>query len=275
MNIDVYTTVSNESFEFAENLISNYNSLSSKRNEISFIANCVATYDDRLVKKLSNLGFVVKNFFGARGTSGHAMSINSAFKMFENQSVNIIADADTMMVAKSWDQILVDYFQINSDIGVVGTSYEDIGRSTSGIGNCQTYKNLPNVTWMACNSLLYDFTSYSCNPNKNTHLAISDSTLSKTYNLPIGYTLLRDTGWEFPEFLMTNSIQSLAFKHFKQNDHETKVIKNSGYDYHEEYHFQDNPFVIHHRGSMKHKFKQSHMSNVFFTLAETYIQHIL
>ena len=169
------------------------------------------------------------------------------------------------MLLKNWDLKIIELL---ADYGIVGTPYEDIGGFSSGSSIYQTYKDKPNVVWMAL-SPKYPWSSLSFNHIKNKNLLINNEYLSELYNLPVGYELVRDVGWEIPLFLEENNIQCRAFKQIKPTSPKIKVLK-TGIDYHEEYHLDDSVVLAHQRGSNHHPFRGNEISRTFYDACESH-----
>lgn len=200
------------------------------------------------------------------GSNGHAAGLNAAFANAGRDVVNVIADTDTVILKRDWDTLIVTLLQ---RFGIVGTCYEDIGGASSGSGKVQTYKRLPSLTWIAL-SPTYDFSGLDAAPDKGTNIAIADEALSRLYNLPIGFELVRDVGWELPRYLQERGIPSTVFDQVKPSSDAAKAVK-SGNDYHEEYQWHGEPILAHQRGSHQHRFRVGDLSGSFYDACERYL----
>lgn len=203
---------------------------------------------------------------GFPGSSRHAAGLNSAFRM-TGDCYDVIADCDTVIVAPQWDAVLTS---VLSEVGMVGAAYEDIGGFSSGSGRQQTYKRLPNVTWLAL-SPAYDFRSFDASHGLERTLRIRTQEQARLYNLPIGSELLRDVGWQLPSYLAARDIPALAMVHVKPSSAEARVLHGTT-DYHEEFHLRGRPFVVHQRGSHKHLFRSMPLSGPFYAGIESYLR---
>jgi len=206
---------------------------------------------------------------GMSGSTAHGACIEHALAMTDDGDIHILVDSDTVVLAKGWD----DYVRcelLDKRIGTVGATYEDVGGFTSGGGNVQTYKGIPNVVWMAL-SPVHRWRDLKAMPRKGDDIHITNDGLSKTYGLPVGYHVLRDVAWQIPEYLTQRNISYVGWKQLKPTK-EAIVLKNLS-DYHEEYQVTaDNvPFVVHHRGSMRHNYRGDRISQNFYTAVDTYL----
>lgn len=267
MIVNIHTTVSDFSFPFFEYMKENYTNTSSKKNELVFYAYCL---DNKSYNKASQIVNSIKSI-ESRGTDGHCNGVKSIFSNLKNtaaDSFDIICDSDTVMLVNSWDIIIENILR---KVGILGSSYEKIGGYSSGNSNVQTYKNKPNLTWFAI-SRRYDFSKIQLDPGKNSHLDISNERLSDLYQLPIGYKLLKDAGWQIPSYLNDNSIPYKTLSHEKPTAL-AKVLKTNQ-DYHEEFQLDGIPFVAHQRGSMSKEFRKHKLSKSFYDVLDAYFNEV-
>jgi hypothetical protein len=203
-----------------------------------------------------------------RGSIGHACAIEHALSMVNDGNIHVISDSDTVVVAKGWD----DYVRIkvlDENIGCMGTTYEKIGGHSSGRGNIQTYKDIPNFSWFVM-SPKFPWPLLNPQPRKDKHVDITDEKLSKVYNLPLNYRVYCDVGWQVPEFLNTNSIPYYGWLQVKPSETKCVVIKGLS-DYHEEYHADSVPFIVHQRGSMTHAYRTAKLSKSFYDYTDLHL----
>jgi hypothetical protein len=189
--------------------------------------------------------------------------------MTDDGDIHIIVDSDTVVLAKGWD----DYIRcelLDKKIGTVGACYEDVGGFTSGGGNVQTYKGIPNVVWMAL-SPIHRWRDLRAMPRKGDDIHITTEGQAKVYGLPVGYHVLRDVAWQIPEYLSNRGITYVGWRQLKPTRDAT-VLKGLS-DYHEEYQVTaDNvPFVVHHRGSMRHAYRGDRISQNFYAAVDKWL----
>jgi len=199
---------------------------------------------------------------------GHCNGVRYALDNIKNteSEIDIIADSDTVMLVNSWDVIAENVLR---KVGVFGTSYERIGGRSSGSVPVQTYKNIPNVTWIAL-SKRYDFSRLQMRPDKQNPLPITNQELSELYQLPVGYSLLKDSGWQIPSYLKENNIPYKALVQEKPTDN-AKVLR-TGDNSHEEYQFEGEPFIAHQRGSLSRGYRSHELSIKFYDTLDAYFQ---
>lgn len=194
------------------------------------------------------------------GSTGHGACVMSTLKLTGDGSVHVIADSDTVIVAKGWD----DYVRtrlVNDRVGLIGSTYEDLGGINSGSAEVQTYKKIPTLTWCAL-SPHHDWRSLDVMPDKTHIVNITDDKLSSVYNLPIGYSIFGEVGWQIPQYLHDNDLSYEGWRQLKPSIDAT-VLKGLS-DYHEEFHVGDVPFLTHHRGSLRHAYRGDKMSRDFY-----------
>ena len=148
------------------------------------------------------------------GSTGHAKGLNRALHTSDPTHINVIADSDTVLLVKGWDNIIREMML---HFSVVGTPYEDIGGACSGHGRGQTYKKLPGFVFFAA-APGCPIKSLDTEPNKQMPIYINDMKLSNRYNLPVGYTLFCDVGWRLPEWLEDRQLTHYEFNNLRLKD---------------------------------------------------------
>ena len=205
---------------------------------------------------------------GMVGSTAHGACIEHALGMTDDGDIHILCDSDTVVVAKGWD----DYVRtklLDDGLGIIGTAVEDLGGFSSGGGNVQMAKNLPTVAWCAL-SPGFSWRALKALPSKGADLPINTDVLSKTYNLPLGYSVLRDVAWQIPQYLADHKIPYQAWKQLKPST--TATILKGLSDYHEEYHVEEIiPFVVHQRGSMRHAYRTDRISSAFYGAVDRFL----
>ncbi len=288
----VHVVVGDKTTEFFDYLRSNYRSLAKRPQDISFycyalgprcyeryasasdVAEAHAVYKwahsyrrETLREWYVFLKAMLIRRPALGGSNGHAAGLNAAGRQLRRlRGIHVFADADTAMLMFGWDQCIRNLL---TNYDIAGVPYEDIGGYSSGPGLVQTYKRIPNAVWMAWPDRL-DLSGINWFPAKEKNISIETDIQSKAYNLPVGYVLVRDVGWELPGFLADGEYSYCAFRHVKPSSLDCKVLK-TGFDYHEEYQYEGEPIVGHHRGSHRHGFRRSEMSNAFFDAVEAYL----
>ena len=200
------------------------------------------------------------------GSTGHGAAIEAALATVRDNDIHIIADADTVVVAKGWDAAIRQKI-IGQRCGIVGTTYEPIGGFSSGNSTNQTYKDLPTVTWMAL-APWHPWSTMQARPAKTETPYVTVETTG-IYNLPVGHTLLRDVGWQIPMFIRDNGVTALSMKHLKHDN--GAVVLNAMSPYHEEFHLDGAPFVVHQRGSLRHAYRADKLSVRFYEVVDAYL----
>lgn len=205
---------------------------------------------------------------GQGGSMGHGICVEHALAMTDDGDIHLNVDSDTVVLAKGWD----DYVRIqllDTNIGIIGATFEDIGGFSSGNSNSQTFKKIPYTAWLAM-SPRHTWRHLQVKPEKGRDLTIDSDDLVKIYNLPRGYHVLRDVGWQIPGYLHNNGVTYVGWRHLKGSK-DALVLKGLS-DYHEEFHVDPGiPFVVHHRGSLRHAYRGSDLSNKFYGAVDAYL----
>lgn len=271
----VHTTVDKNTFEYVESMCATAKALASFPKEITFIAHVMGDVfhelsmsshvDEARAVKMDNEATRDPN----RGTSNdHALCIMDALSMTDNERIHVIADSDTSLLAKGWDNYIRQ--RMAAGIGIIGTTYEDLGGFSSGSGIGQTYKRIPNFIFAALNPI-HDWRNLSILPDKRHRVIINTQELSETYNLPLGQQVFGEAGWQLPQFLRDNGISYEGWTQLKPT--KDAIVLKGLTDYSEEYHVDGSiPFVAHQRGGRKHAFKRHELSTNFFNAVDAHLK---
>lgn len=248
-------------------------SLANHHDKLRMSVHCMGpTAMENLAKLPATKTYHVPNISpdqGLVGSVGHGACVEHALSMTDDGDIHIIVDSDTVVLAKGWDDY-VRHLVLDKDVGTFGATYEDVGGFTSGAGAVQTYKGAPNVVWMAL-SPLHRWQDLRALPEKSSNLEITSAGMSQIYGLPIGSHVLRDVAWQIPEYLASREISYVGLKQLKPSHVASVVLKNLS-DYHEEYHVEgDVPFIVHHRGSMKYKYRSDDISVNFYAKVDAWL----
>jgi len=268
MKINIHTVFSNHSKEYYEYMIQNHIEKSSDENDLMFFGYCLD--GDSEVSGCNKVYSLPKIAAGVPTSDLHGHGLNYTLKEVIHQEnlndeINVFADSDSVILMRNWDYVLVNLLTYN---GIVGTTFEKIGGFCSGDGKTQTYKNKPSITWMAL-SPKHDWTEMDLMPEMGSTIEIDTEEKSEIFELPLGYNLLRDTGWKLPIFLHENKIPFLGFEHVAPGDPQSIALKDCE-NYNEEYQIEGEPFLGHQRGSRKRKFRKTPLSSKFYNSCEAY-----
>lgn len=289
--IRLHAVVCDNSIDYFRYMVTNHREMASADADIRVVAHCT---DEAALRAVSQSGLAqtaipvyrhpsffvvgsinyVPNLFklllgkpvhlGA--SSGHAAGLNSAFRLTGEGAYDVLADCDTVVVAPDWDRIVCDLLD---RVGIVGASYERIGGITTGTIDCQTYKDLPMLTWAAL-SPRYDFTRLDASHRLLMKKPVRNAREAAIYNLPVGYKVLCDVGWKLAPYLAKRRIPSATLTWITPLSDEARVIAGTD-NYHQEYHLDGRPFLVHQRGSHKYRFKQDAMSQKFYAATEAFL----
>jgi len=262
----VHIITSRQTLQYHDYCVNNLKSLAHNPEDINVTSHCM---DEDSFNHVISKGGTAVSTAGGSGSVGHASGIVSFLSSLEKGKINILSDSDCLMLVRGWDSILTDLIK---DYGVVGATYEDIGGFSSGDADVQTYKRLPNASWLAFSpDYSWDFDPMC---DKGNSLLIDSQELSETFNLPIGKSLFREPMWQLPVYIRKNSIKSYPLKFIRPTSGLAKAVQ-SGEDYHTEYQLEDGtPFLAHQRGSLSKAFRQHHLSRTFYDACESYIRNL-
>lgn len=268
MNLNIHVTVSRNSLRYFEYMQANYDALISAENSARFHVYCLDRESARILRR-ENSALAITELPYGRGSAGHARAIERAIQSIVPGEINIIADTDVVLLMKNWDEPLVEALIEKRSYGIVGTRLEDIGGFSSGETKYQQYKKKPTTTWMAL-SPFHDFGALQVSPDKKNFIEVTNDGLSKLYNLPIGFFVVKDTGWQIPSYLNDRKIPYFALSIVKPTSTEAKALKGTN-PYHDEFHWNGAPYLAHQRGSMTHRFRIDPLSVDFYNACDSFL----
>jgi hypothetical protein len=268
MRLNVHATVSFNSIGYYRYMRANYAALTSPENEVAVHVYCLDQECGSVLQRDGSLASVHTVPFG-RGSSGHAQAIEAALARLVPGEINIIADTDVVMLMNEWDRPIVADMMNGSGYGIIGTRLEDINGFSSGTTKYQQYKKKPTTTWMAL-SPHYDFSRLRVRPDKVNEIEVMTQELSALYNLPVGYVVVKDTGWQIPSYLEENAIPYFALDIVKPTDPAAKALCGTS-PYHDEFQWDGVPYLAHQRGSMTHRFRIDPLSVDFYDACDAYL----
>jgi len=234
-------------------------------NRISFMYYCL---DKVSFRRLKSKGIEALYLGDFAGSHGHSIAIDAALAAFDSNHINIISDTDVAVVVERWDEKVESVLREHK-IDIFGTQLEKVGGFSSGISKFQQYKAKPSTTWLAFRQGVEVNGLTTC-PNKESTLAINTPELSDIYGLPLGFELVRDTGWQIPMFIAKNRLSYQVLDLVKPTEDRSRVLSNLS-PYHDEFHLSDEPFLVHQRGSMTHLFQRDKLSKDFYGAVDKYL----
>jgi hypothetical protein len=269
--INVHTQSDNTTYKYALFMWETMLKLANKPERLMLTVQCIGQAAVERFSSVKNCNAIlVPNSPG--GSVGHGLCIDQSLAMIHDRNIHVICDADAVVLARGWDDYVRTRLMING-LGIVGTTMEDIGGFSSGTSLVQTAKRLPTVIWCAMSPNVR-WQGFSAGTAKTDPLKIETELQSIVYNLPIGYSVMCDVGWQLPQFLFDNQIKFEAWKQLKPT--KTATVLRGLVDYHEEFHVEnDVPFIAHQRGSRQFAFKQHPTSVNFFNAVEKQISAVI
>jgi len=269
--IHVHTAVDKSTVPFARFMWETMISLANHPDNLRLTVHCMgSTAHARIVDwpgKNDSMVTPCKKGDPLHGSRGHGVCVMEALDMTGDGDIHVIADSDTVIAAKGWDDYLRTRL-LTDGIAIVGSTYEDLGGFSSGNSKTQTYKRIPTLTWCAL-SPLHDWRALDVLPDKGKQLVIETEAQSNIYNLPIGYTILGDVAWQLPQYLHDHELTYEGWRQLKPS--KDAVILKGLSDYHEEFHVGDVPFITHQRGSMTHAYRGNRLSNAFYAAIDRHL----
>ena len=188
----------------------------------------------------------------------HSSAIGEAFReaITEPDVVHIVCDSDTVIVTPNWDLKVLRALETHD---CIGTAYAPIGSLAAGHGRKQTYKDRPNVQWLALKPGK-PWDQFKPAPTNKGSLVVQTPEDEETWGLTKGYELVQDCCWNFPVFLRE---RGLTFSAMLNTDHlEYGALK--GFTCYEEWSLNGRPFVIHQGKSRKNVFRGTPFSKDFY-----------
>lgn len=273
--IHVHTQVDKSTVQYAKFMWETMNTLANHPEALTITVHCMGpTAEARTLPWIQRGKTSIvpgKKSDPLHGSYGHGACVRDALSMTGDGCIHVIADSDTVVIVKGWDDYLRKRMLIDG-VGIIGTTYEDLGGFSSGANSVQTYKKIPTLTWCALTPM-HDWRTLDIMPNKAHQVSINSPLLSKMYNLPEGYVVFGEVGWQLPQYIHDNSIQYEGWRQLKPSK-DAVVIKGLS-DYHEEYHAQGTPYLVHHRGSLRHVYRGDRISNMFYGTVDKHLQSAL
>lgn len=265
--ITIHFVVSSNSTTYLRQCIKSYQGLSSGISSLKF---CVYALDKKTLHRVRRLPEVTHSEWvgDLRGSMGHALGLERAIRNFDPENFNIVSDVDVMMLRRNWDLELKQLHEAHG-IDIVGTQHEKIGGFISGNSKLQQYKSLPSTTWFAVKKGIH-LPEMDLKPDKQNPLDIDTVELSKIFNLPVGFSLFKDTGWRLPTYFADQSITTAVLDLIKPTDSASVVLQGES-PYHDEFHLQGKPFLAHQRGSMNHVYRIDKLSAGFYFACDDYL----
>jgi hypothetical protein len=265
IQIDIYFTVSRNSLSYVRYSRENYLNLCAHGNSLNFYYLCLDSVSFRRLRSWS----VNSIFLGElSGSLGHSIALDAALKLIDRNNISILSDTDVAIVAKDWD-VKVREVLLQNKINLFGTQLERVGGFSSGDSKFQQYKGKPSTTWFVV-SPGTKVEKLSTRPEKASTLTIDSQELSEIFGLPIGFELVRETGWQIPLFIKQNELSFKVLDHVKPTDKNCVVLRGLS-SYHDEFHLENEPFLVHQRGSMTHLFRHDKLSKEFYDAIDEFL----
>lgn len=268
MNITFHVSVDEATVQYAAFACQTAISLAKFPNNITFIAHCM---DDASVNAIINHihGVTCRRVSSGKvgGSNGHATALMDAFSMTNDGNIHVVSDSDAVLLAHGWDAYIVQ--RIEQGMGFIGTRYEDVGGFSSGSDRIQTYKGVPNFIFAALGPQ-HDWRGLDITPNKLHRVNITDELLASIYNLPVGFSVFGEAGWQVPQFVHDNGIKYEGWRQLKPT--KDAVVLKGLTDYSEEYHAPGGvPFIAHQRGGRQFAYRRADISNNFFAVIDRHL----
>jgi len=270
MTLNVHFATENKTVSYTKFAIETMRRLAKKPEEIIVTIHILEHSPNEILNELTKISAIMVRGAAAnlRGSFGHGLALEQMLSLTDDGDTHVIMDSDTVLLMKNWD----DYIKTTlSNVDCVGTRYEDMGGFSSGSGTLQTYKSVPNFIWIAL-SPKHNWSNLKAAHQKHVPINVTSDEMSNVYGLPVGYKVMCDVGWQLPEYLHNNGLTYEGLRQIKPSSEECVVLSGLS-DYHEEYHVDGKPFLVHQRGSSKHAFRQG-ISKEFYDAVDRYLRQI-
>lgn len=205
---------------------------------------------------------------GGKGSVGHAAGLKRCFQSFDPHSINVVADSDTVIVMRGWDELLKGVFVGTDNLSAIGGTYEPLVGSVCQTGTKRVQASRPTLTWTAFAPGV-SLVDCDLSPDKGRTLRITDDAMAKRYGLPVGHEVFCDVGWQLPQYYDERCIKTLGIQNermqklFPHLDKAHELFTFTGKDF--------GHFVCHQRSSMNHPFRGDKFSADFYDAAESLI----
>jgi len=256
--IHIHTAVVWNTIDYAYYMVQNAIDMAADPTKLRFSVYCLDKHAYEFVLSSSaftELGVTVVPCvqpYTGQGSAQHAAAIDQAISLFDPGVHNAILDGDTVLLRPGWDETIDGLF---STYDMVGVNYEPMLDD-------HAYQGTPTLAWIVIGKGT-DLAGFSAAPAKGEPLVI-DYTTAVTYGLPVGSTMIRDTGWQLPKFAHDNGMKVLGL------DVVAPTLFSPG-DPFLEYHLDGVPFVTHMQRSIRHPFRGDAVSRSFYDDCERFI----
>lgn len=291
-NIFIHVFVSSETIDYFRYMVDNYNYLAN--GKLKFIC-YTYEYDVKSVIGHTHESIVLDEpvpddvYVGGIAAYKHFNKIKKCFENFKQNEINIIADTDTVMLVKGWDEILKRHLKKNYCVGV---EYYSVWH----------YLDKPSFIWIAFSEkglLGYDKYIKEPFPNKhnnqcvyipltkddvkkfgykmNTYSEFYEKTknILNEYNYNNGKyvaVITADPGWDFPLFIDENNLKYKTL--YNKGSYDGGVLLNNRMiGNHAECYLDGMLYMGHQLGGRLHKFKGNAFSNEFYCATELMISN--
>lgn len=266
----LHIVINNNSLSYLYYMKRNIQALADKPDQLRFWIYCTELNAFEHVK---NCSWVERCEFSKHngGSGGHADALHMALSLMKRDDINILIDADMVLLMMGWDSRIR---KIMEKVHIFGTSHLDPGLSADGYGEVEDwqYARLPNTSFFVMNPN-HDFSDIDLKPNKEKKILVDNIELSILVKLPINSVMHCDTGWQIPWYVEKYKLQTSVVRHRKPRNYPCSILKK-GMNYSEEFVLDNVPFIAHQRGSWKRCFRKDTLSKLFYNATEEYLVKI-
>jgi hypothetical protein len=192
----------------------------------------------------------------------HMLGLRHVLDNIVVDAINVIADSDTIMLKRGWDD---DVRRICETCSCVGTTYVPFDQPGSRQGKIKTYVSHPNFCWIALAAGI-DWKSFD--PARNDMIPVTTQGMADLTGLNIGDVWLQDTAFKFPEFLNALNKQ---FINLERVYDKRIVLTSSCDDWHDEFHLNGEPFVAHQNRGSRYVFRSQPHSAPFYDACDAWL----
>ena len=258
--IHVHTCASWETIDYAYYLIQNAADMAEDSGQLRFTVYCLDKHTLDFISKskqfaeFNTLTVNVPNSTQGHGSLQHALALQCMLKNPDDGAHNAILDSDTVLFAVGWDREVERALFTHDVFG----AYHEVSAQTR-------YQGLPTFLWIAFKQGT-STSELDPTPSKEHDLTLDSHELSQLYGLPVGSTLVRETGWRVPSFIREHNLLTCGM-----TPREPSVVFKPELGF-VEYHLNGQPFMAHMGRSVTHPFRMTQRSRQFYDAAERYIE---
>ena len=202
--IQIFTVLGKNGVIFSDFLRETMIGFKSRENELEF--NCFASAYRPPSEGWNWLESILKQ---SHTSLNHTSGLNRIIDYINGDYI-VITDTDIAILCPNWDKVLIEKME-KENLDILGV----------GIDAPMTYRNFPAVTFFIAKSDSYIKINPDLRPDIGPYtnqrgigvktIKIETEEESNIFNLRIGKTMLKDSGWQLPLLYKENNLRGMVF----------------------------------------------------------------